>query len=389
MKSLLVSSTYFPPQIGGISSYMGNVALTLGPEHVCCLSGVPALNNDLFGGRGDVRVYRPLRRLSDSKSKYSRAAAWGVALLEIMIRERPRVVQLGTIWDYYFGLWLKRWFKLPFVVYAHGNEILAAMKASWPKLRLTLKQADRVLANSHFTAGLLAQIGVAPERIELVYPGCDINHFRPITPQEELKKKLLGTRCKDRVLLTVGGLVARKGHDMVIRALPHVLESVPDITYLIVGDGPYRAQLESLCMSMGVRERVIFAGQMPEEDLPGMYAISDVFVMPSRENLEACDVEGFGMVFLEASACGKPVVGGLSGGIPDAIVDGVTGFLVDPDSPGDVAKAVKRLLGDRDLAADMGKQGHMRIVRDFNWPRIGAQIKEVLETVVREQPKSA
>ena len=166
----------------------------------------------------------------------------------------------------------------------------------------------------------------------------------------DLRHKLLPGRHKDKVILCVGNLVARKGQDMVIRALPSLRQTIPDVTYLIVGEGPYRVPLDKLTLELGVRDRVIFAGRILVEELPDIYAISDVFVMPSRN--EECDVEGFGLVFLEASACAKPVVGGRSGGIPDAIEEGVTGLLVGPRDPEDIANALARLLSDGDLAAD-------------------------------------
>jgi phosphatidylinositol alpha-1,6-mannosyltransferase len=181
----------------------------------------------------------------------------------------------------------------------------------------------------------------------------------------DLRQKLLGDRYRDQVIVTVGSLTARKGHDMVIRALPRLRETVPDITYLIVGQGGYRAKLEELAMSLGVRDRVIFVGQVSAEDLPDIYALADVFVMPSREHLESCDVEGFGLVFLEASACAKPVVGGRSGGIPDAIVDGVTGLLVNPNDAEDIANSLARLLTNSNLAIRLGQQGRCWVTKDF------------------------
>jgi phosphatidylinositol alpha-1,6-mannosyltransferase len=383
MKSLLISSIYFPPEVGGISQFMAGIASALGPEQVCCLTSVPG--ND--GGVREncwPRVYR--RPAAFSKSNYFQAVGWGMTITEIMLRERPKVVQLATTGEGYLGLWLREWLKLPFVVYAHGNEILAAMRVDWVKPRLALQLADRVLANSHFTANLVQQVGVNPEKIDIVHPGCDINHFRPLQPRLDLRQKLLGPRHRDRVILTVGGLVARKGHDMVIRALPQLRESVPDITYLIVGDGPYRAQLQTLAETIGVQDRVIFAGQVAEKDLPGIYALSDVFVMPSREQLEECNVEGFGLVFLEASACGKPVVGGRSGGVPDAVVDGVTGLLANPHDPEDIARILVRLLSHKDLAADLGRQGHLRVVRDFSWTRVADRVQEILDSLRREKP---
>jgi phosphatidyl-myo-inositol dimannoside synthase len=133
----------------------------------------------------------------------------------------------------------------------------------------------------------------------------------------------------------------------------------------------------------GVRDRVIFAGQVPAADLPEIYALSDVFVMPSRAPAEANDVEGFGMVFLEANACAKPVIGGRSGGIPDAVMDGVTGLLVNPHDSEEIAAALTRLLTDTDLASRLGQQGRLRVVRDFAWARAADQVQRVLDSLRR------
>jgi phosphatidylinositol alpha-1,6-mannosyltransferase len=313
-----------------------------------------------------------------------------MTITEIMIRERPQVVQLATAYEGHLGLWLRQWLKLPYIVYAYGNEILDVMRSTgYQKPRIALQKADRVVAISQFTANLLEEAGVVPDKIEIVYPGCDVNNFRPLPSRMDLRQKLLGSRHRDRIILTVGNLVARKGHDMVIRALPRVCQRVPDTTYLIVGDGPYRAELEKLAMSIGVRDRVIFAGMIPNEDLAPIYALCDVFAMPSRDQSEQCDVEGFGVVFLEASSCGKPVMGGRSGGIPEAVADGVTGLLVDPHDPEDIANAITRLLLDSDLSTRLGRQGRLRVARDFTWERVGTQVQGILESILQEEsPRS-
>jgi phosphatidylinositol alpha-1,6-mannosyltransferase len=256
---------------------------------------------------------------------------------------------------------------------------LDAIRSTWDKPRAALRGAACVIANSRFTAGLVGEAGVEPERIRIVHPGCDIDHFRPLPVDVELKQQLLCDRAADRVILSVGGLVPRKGHDMVIRGLPGVLRRYPDVTYLIVtSDRRNYAPLDDLARAVGVREHVVFAYGRPTGDLPRIYALSDLFVMPSRERREACDAEGFGMVFLEASACGKAVVGGRSGGIGDAVVDGVTGLLVDPLDPADVAQAIVRVLEDRELAWRLGEQGRSRAVRDFTWTRVAGQVQEIL-----------
>ena len=379
MKSLLISSTYFPPRKGGISHFMAGLASALGPDRVCCLTGVLANDGAVDDGL-QPRVYR--RPTAFAKSKWLRAFGWGTSIAQIILREHVKVVQVASVGEISLGLWLRRWFNIPFVVYAYGNDILHAMRSQSPQPRLALQRAGRVLAISQFTANLVERAGVDPARIEIVFPGCDTDRFQPRQPRMELRQRLLGPRYKGRVILTIGGLVARKGQDMVIRALPRLRESIPEVNYLIVGDGPYRPQLESLAEAMGVQDHVIFAGQVPTEELPDVYALSDVFVMPSRERLEVDDVEGFGIVFLEASACAKPVIGGRSGGIPEAIVDGVTGLLVDAHDPEDIGNALARLLTDRDLAIRLGQQGRLRVVHDFDWARVADQVEGILNSVL-------
>jgi phosphatidylinositol alpha-1,6-mannosyltransferase len=377
MKSLLISGTYFPPRAGGISHLMGGIASGLGPDLVCCLTGRRADHG--FTGNGlTAKVYRR-PAVFTARTKYLRAAAWAGAIAEIMVRERPKIVQIATAGEGVMGSWMRRWLALPYVVYAHGNEVLLSLQGSRKKSRRALLEADRVLAVSRFTADLVEKIGVPPSRIEIVHPGCDSEHFRPLPSRLDLRQKLLGERYKDKIILTVGGLVARKGHDMVIRALPHLLRTVPDASYLIVGRGRCRAELEQLATALGVRDRVIFAGGVSNDDLPHVFALSDVFVMPSRQELKA--VEGFGLVFLEAAACGKPVVGGRSGGIPDAIVDGVTGFLVHPTDHEDIARGLARLLTDEELATRLGQQGRRRVVEEFAWGRVASRVQEILQSV--------
>lgn len=254
-------------------------------------------------------------------------------------------------------------------MYAHGNEILDAEKSAWPKPRQSLQQAARVLAVSEFTAGLVRRLGVEPERITVLHPGCDVERFRPLPASSFLREQLLQHHSHDRVILTVGNLVPRKGHDMVIKALPRILHGIPNAVYLVVGDGPYRGNLERLAVETGVRERVVFAGRRPNEQLAEIYALADVFAMPSRMQVESCDVEGFGLVYLEANACGKVVVAGRCGGAADAVVDGVSGLVVDPRSPEDIAESIGSVLASADLASRLGEQGRRRVLRDFTWER--------------------
>jgi phosphatidylinositol alpha-1,6-mannosyltransferase len=170
----------------------------------------------------------------------------------------------------------------------------------------------------------------------------------------------------------------------VIKALPVILRSIPDVTYLIVGDGPYRTNLERLAESLGLRGSVIFAGHVEAEILPECLAICDVFVMTSRAHPDRCDVEGFGLVYLEANACGKPVIGGRSGGVIDAVKHESTGLLVDPLDANDVAHAVIRLLKDRDYARRLGEQGMRRVHGEFTWHHVAERVRAALADVAME-----
>jgi phosphatidylinositol alpha-1,6-mannosyltransferase len=350
----------------------------LGPERVCCLTGVPARPE--VTGRQGGRIYR--RPAAFRLPRWRQALPWGLALTEIMARDRPRAVQVAIIDDGHLAVWLKRWLRLPFLVYAHGNEILRVLQGIWPVQKANLQAADRIVANSRYTAGLLEQAGVDPLRIRVIHPGCDAERFRPLRVDPALRERLLGHRAGGRVILTVGHLVERKGHDMVIQALPRLSRLVPEAVYLIVGDGPCRGTLDRLARAAGVRDRVIFAGRVDDKDLPALYALSDVFVMPSRVRPAECDVEGFGLVFLEANACGKPVVGGRTGGIPEAIVDGETGFLVDPASPSDIAERLLAILTDRHRAATMGHRGRSRVQAEFSWAGTATQVQDLITLMV-------
>jgi phosphatidylinositol alpha-1,6-mannosyltransferase len=376
VKSLLISSAYFPPQIGGISRMMEEICIALGPSWVSCFTGVPQ-TQAISPRLASIRIHR--RPSAFTGNQLMRNLSLACALSEIVARDRPRVVQLSTCNEGYLGLQLQRWFKLPFIVYAHGNEILAAIDSVWDKPRLALKKAACVLANSNYTAGLLQRAGVAPEAITILPLGCDIDRFRPRTPNLQLRRKVLGDRAQGPVILTVGGLVERKGQDMVIRSLPAVCQRVPDATYLIVGAGPFKERLDKLAAELGVRDRVIFAGSVPDEELPDFYAMCDVFAMPSRARLASHDVEGFGLVFLEANACAKPVVAGRSGGIEDAVVDGFTGLVVDPSDVRDVSQALIRLLTDSELRGRLGQQGRNRVEKQHTWSFLGARVGDILE----------
>jgi phosphatidylinositol alpha-1,6-mannosyltransferase len=167
---------------------------------------------------------------------------------------------------------------------------------------------------------------------------------------------------------------------MVIRALPCIAQKIPAVKYIIVGTGEEQAALQRLAQDMGVQERVVLVGQVPDAELAAYYSASNVFIMPNRQI--GPDIEGFGIVFLEAGAAGKPVIGGKSGGTRDAILEGVTGLRVDGTSIEDIVATVMTLLSEPDKARAMGEYGRRRVEAEFTWESVVRRIRLLAATIV-------
>ena len=210
-------------------------------------------------------------------------------------------------------------------------------------------------------------------------PGVDDEVFFPGAGGPAIRAKHgLGERP---VVVCVSRLVPRKGQDVLLRAWPLVLRAVPDAMLLLVGGGPYRSRLERLVDAAGVRRSVILTGSVPWTDLPAYYDAGNVFAMPCRTRAGGLDVEGLGIVFLEASATGLPVVAGNSGGAPDAVLDGETGFVVDGRSVESVADRVTTLLLDPARAQEMGKRGRQWVSEAWRWDDIAQRLTSLLDLV--------
>jgi phosphatidylinositol alpha-1,6-mannosyltransferase len=184
------------------------------------------------------------------------------------------------------------------------------------------------------------------------------------------------------MLLSIGRLQRRKGHDLVIRALGACREFAPRLTYVVVGDGDERLRLEGLVAALGLGDRVTFEGEVPAAALPAYYAACDIFVMPNR--VDGVDIEGFGIVFLEAAAAGRPTIGGKSGGVPEAIDENRTGLLVEGTDVEELAGALRRLAGSKDLRQRMGDAGRARVVGQFNWQRAADDVLRLHHALLEE-----
>ena len=185
-----------------------------------------------------------------------------------------------------------------------------------------------------------------------------------------------------KILMTASRLVAKKNHENVLKSLPLVIKVIPDIIYIIIGKGKEEEKLIRLTKDMGLGKYVKFVGFVEPKDMPMYYDICDIFIMPSKT--VDFDYESFGIVYIEANACGKPVIGGKSGGVEDAVIDGVTGLLVDPENIEEIAQTIIRLLTDREYARKLGENGRRRVENELNWKTTGKKIEEVLVKLLKE-----
>jgi phosphatidylinositol alpha-1,6-mannosyltransferase len=235
-------------------------------------------------------------------------------------------------------------------------------------------KAHLTIAVSSFTKQKLVESGVNPSKIKVFHNGVDLENFESGDKYDDIieKHKL----ADKKIILTVARISEHKGHDMVIRSLPSVIERIPNVVYLIAGRGSHEIVLKSLVRDLNLEDHVIFLGYVSNADLPKLYNTCDVFIMTSRET--SYSVEGFGISFIEASACKKPVIGGKSGGIPDAIVDKVTGLVVNPEDSHEIATALTAVLCDTALANEMGENGYRRVKGGLTWDKI---VEDIVKTL--------
>jgi phosphatidylinositol alpha-1,6-mannosyltransferase len=254
------------------------------------------------------------------------------------------------------------------LIYVHGEEIStrSTYDEGGQRRRRALKTADGVVAVSRFTRDMLVSaFGVSLDKVELISNGVDLKRFMPLPRSEKLLDRY-GVKGRP-ILLTVSRLYARKGIDRVIESLPLVLQQVPDLLYLIVGHGTYRDELEHLVAHLGLGASVMFTGPVPDYEIPLHYSLGEVFIMANREMPDG-ETEGFGLVILEANACGLPVIAGRAGGSVDAVTDQVNGLVVDGNHVAEITAAIIALIGD-DRLRERLRTGGIEVARVSSWER--------------------
>jgi phosphatidylinositol alpha-1,6-mannosyltransferase len=265
------------------------------------------------------------------------------------------------------------------VALTHGHEVWWAKL--WPfswAIKHIGKNVDALTYLGDYTRNAIATVLPASSQEKMVHlaPGIDTEHFSPARRSPRIRQEL-GLEGK-KVIVSVGRLVHRKGQDFLIDSLPIIAQKVPNVHLLLVGEGPYRAELEKRSKTLGVRDRITFIGRVQYSELPEYICAGDIFAMPSRSRLAGLEVEGLGIVYLEASACGLPVIGGISGGAPDAVLEGITGFSVDGRSATAIAEAAIRLLSNPEYAEKLGAQGREWVVKEWRWETWSEQFNQLV-----------
>lgn len=376
-KRIIVFSEDFPPTSGGIAQWAAGVAKSIHQmgHH---LRVVTRFISDNHAGYSSKWKF-PVHFMKGNHWKKLRSWYCYTSIKNLYHEGFHPDLIIATTWNFARGitnLTKKKGTKLILIV--HGLEVtrkMSLIKRKW--LSKTLMKCDLVIAVSNFTRSQILEKYELDLKNIFVFPnGVDISIFNSRMDSSPLKKTY--QLSNEKIILTLARVVERKGHDQVIKALPKVLKKFPNLKYIISGDWntDYYLKLLKLIKELNLENVVIFTGYVSPDEIQQFYNLCDVYIMPSREIEETGDTEGFGITYLEANACQKPVIGGNSGGVSDAVVDGVTGFLVNPMDTDEIAEKLILLLSDPQLSHQLGKQGRERIEKSYTWDRISENILE-------------
>jgi phosphatidyl-myo-inositol dimannoside synthase len=377
---LQLFSSEFPPGPGGIGTHAFEVARQL--QRLGWEIRVLAVQS--YAPEQEIESFAralpfPVTRLSRTTLPPLKAVLRFWALTRSVRGWRPSVI-LAT------GnrcVWLASMFRVmsrvPLVAVGHGTEF--GLKSSWERTltRWAFGRADGVVAVSRYTLSKMHELGARPQSERVINNGADEEAFAPGGESEGFRQRHgLG---KLPLLLSVGNVTARKGHDTVIRALSEILRVVPGVQYVVIGLPTLRARMEALATQLGVAERVHFLGRVDQETLAAAYNACDVFLMPSRNTPDG-DFEGFGIAAVEAALCGKPSIVSAGSGLAEAVQDGVTGICIPEDDAAAMAAAVIRLLLAPELRTHMGEAARQRALTEQTWSVRAREYDEFLRAIV-------
>ncbi|MFG3167252.1 glycosyltransferase family 4 protein [Streptomyces sp. NPDC048200] len=380
MHKTLIVTNDFPPRPGGIQAFLHNMALRLDPEQLVVYASTWKRGHEGAEATAAFDAEQPFTVVRDRTTMLLPTPGATRRAAGLLREHGCTSVWFGAAAP--LGLMapaLRRAGARSIVATTHGHEAgWAQLPAARTLLRRIGESTDTITYLGEYTRSRIAA-ALTPEaaaRMVQLPPGVDEGTFHPGSGGAEVRARLGLT---DRpVVVCVSRLVPRKGQDTLVRAMPRVLAEHPDAVLLIVGGGPYEKDLRALVRDTGVTESVRFTGAVPWSELPAHYGAGDVFAMPCRTRRGGLDVEGLGIVYLEASATGLPVVAGDSGGAPDAVLDGETGWVVHGGSAEETADRVTTLLADPELRRRMGERGRAWVEEKWRWDLLAERLRELL-----------
>ncbi|MEU6284749.1 glycosyltransferase family 4 protein [Streptomyces sp. NPDC047028] len=380
MDKTLIVTNDFPPRPGGIQAFLHNMALRLDPERLVVYASTWKRSRDGIEATAAFDAEQPFPVVRDRTTMLLPTPGATRKAVGLLREHGCTSVWFGAAAP--LGLMapaLRRAGAERLVATTHGHEAgWAQLPAARQLLRRIGESTDTITYLGEYTRSRIATAltPAAAARMVQLPPGVDEKTFHPGSGGAEVRARLGLT---DRpVVVCVSRLVPRKGQDTLIQAMPRILAAEPDAVLLIVGGGPYDGDLRRLAADAGVAGSVRFTGAVPWSELPAHYGAGDVFAMPCRTRRGGLDVEGLGIVYLEASATGLPVVAGDSGGAPDAVLDGETGWVVRGGDPQEAAERIVTLLSDPELRHRMGERGRQWVEEKWRWDLLAEHLKDLL-----------
>jgi len=376
---LLILSIEFPPGPGGLGTLAYQIAWYLAGAGWQVTVSTPQDYADLLEiGRFNENQPFDIMRLKHLEPSALEGVYRLVKAIQIMSRGRPDVVLAVGKQAVWLGAVLSLITGVSLVAVGGGSEFLAKKRVERAITRWAFERAQSLIAISKYTERLVDAMGIDVSNTVIIPPGADDNLYRPDLPADHLRNRLeLGDL---KVILTVGRVSKRKAQDVVVRAMPLILQECPNVKYLIVGFPERREEFKQVAQSIGVGSHVVFVGQVPQEELPHFYNLADVFVLVSRRTAD--QVEGFGIVAAEAALCGTPAVVSRNCGLEEAVVENETAFVVDSDDPEATAKAITKLLADDDVRARMGQAAFQYASGNATWDKRMREYDAVLRGIV-------
>lgn len=381
--NILFLTEDFPPMTGGIANFLSELCKELSKRG----HKINVLVNKIQGFENiDEQQSYKIFRYNPPKRFRSFVAGW--YLIKNCIKQRPDIIFMGHVFATRgLPVLFIHWFlQIPYVVLIHAGHLPLADVSRINRIAVysLLRYANLLVSNSKYTNSLLIERGFSKKKIEILYPGVDTDYFSPLKDNDEVKRvKKLYCGLNTCLIVNVARSVPKKNHRKLIEAISELIKKGKRVKCVVAGDGPERERLESLIQSKKLNNKITLVGNLEREQVRNLLRIADIVVLPST--IVDGHHESFGIVAIEASSCGKPVIVGSLGGQAEAVVHEKTGFVVNADNIAEIERAVNRLIENKSLAKELGDAGRKHAAEEFSWERVAAKAEKMLEVVISER----